>query len=795
MTRLLVFIICLTPPIAAMADDLAAELRELDTRVLPTDDASRKRNRYMLHDYNRAQLLAANKKSSAAWHAITNSKNPRKRWEQFRHEKLDLLRNSVAQFPKPPNTVSMVVTRTIKGEGFTIRNIVYNSRPGLNVTANLYVPDPVLKSCPGILINHSHHRPKTHGELQDMGMTWARLGCYVLVPDQINHGERRQHPFVTSKDYAKEFRVSRQDYYFRYNVGIHLHLIGDSLIGWMAWDNMRGFDVLMQQKHIDADRLIIIGAVAGGGDPAAVTAALDERIDAAVPFNFGGPQPETRYPLSEDIEQSFNYAGSGSWESTRNIAFSAQHGFLPWIIVSSIAPRRLIHAHEFNWDKKRDPIWKRYGRIYGFYGMSRHLEYALGFGELKQSSKVASHCTHVGPVHRKHLYRAFSDWFGMPAPEMEYQIRRDEKELMCLSPQLKNEFISRFVHDLAGDQARESRKAMTKLREEHVQSIGKLQHILSFIRDIKKSESKPNKLIAVSKQTTLRFKDISVDKFAITVEPGIVVPTVLLMPDKTPNPPIAIMIAQGGKERILKSRTDAISTLLFEGVAVCVPDLRGTGETSPTYSRPGERERRSWDTSLSMTNLMLGESLVELRLRDLGALMAHLRTRKELDSTRFALWGDSLAPVNPPDLNPKVPLGVGNMPKQSEPLGGLMTILAGNFEKDVKTIYVRGGLTGFDSIMNSQFIYAPHDVIVPGVLAVSDIPDVVANLTPLHVRLEGLVTGLNQRATPAQLKRDYQTAIEAFKRKDASQNLTIQSTVSDDCDIAKWMASKLKGSK
>jgi hypothetical protein len=40
-----------------------------------------------------------------------------------------------------------------------------------------------------------------------------------------------------------------------------------------------------------------------------VTAALDERITAAVPFNFGGPQPETRYPLPEDVETSVQLRG------------------------------------------------------------------------------------------------------------------------------------------------------------------------------------------------------------------------------------------------------------------------------------------------------------------------------------------------------------------------------------------------------------------------------------------------------------------------------------------------------
>ncbi len=84
---------------------------------------------------------------------------------------------------------------------------------------------------PGILICHSHHNPKTQSELQDMGVVWARAGCYVLVMDQLGHGERRQHPFRTSADYDESFKVSRQDYYFRYNVGIQLHLIGESLIG------------------------------------------------------------------------------------------------------------------------------------------------------------------------------------------------------------------------------------------------------------------------------------------------------------------------------------------------------------------------------------------------------------------------------------------------------------------------------------------------------------------------------------------------------------------------------------
>src|SRR5207244_12303362 len=132
-------------------------------------------------------------------------------------------------------------------------------------------------------------------------------------------------------------------------------------------------DPLPAQPGIGKDRIAILGAVAGGGDPAAVTAALDSRITAAAPFNFGGPQPETVYPLPEDPESRFNYAGSGSWESTRNLRLSARDGFLPWVIVGSVAPRSLVYGHEFAWDRARDPVWTRLEKIYPLYDASDRL--------------------------------------------------------------------------------------------------------------------------------------------------------------------------------------------------------------------------------------------------------------------------------------------------------------------------------------------------------------------------------------------------------------------------------------
>src|SRR6185295_311651 len=317
-----------------LQNDLADKLRELDPMVLPAEQPK------MIGRDARARIDEANRRESDAWSKIRT----REEWEAYRDRRIGALRASLGATADVPRTLGVKVARKLDGDGFRIENLVYESRPELMVTANLYVPVPERPSMPGIVIIHSHHNPKTQSELQDMGMTWARLGCYVLVMDQVGHGERRQHPFVDAASYPGPFKVGRQDYFFRYVTAMQLYLVGESLIGWMAWDVSRGVDLLLARPGIDAKRIILLGSVAGGGDPAGVAAALDPRIKAVVPFNFGGPQPETKYPLPENAEDAFNYAGGGSWESTRNLRSSAHDGFLPWVIVGSVAPRKIIHA-------------------------------------------------------------------------------------------------------------------------------------------------------------------------------------------------------------------------------------------------------------------------------------------------------------------------------------------------------------------------------------------------------------------------------------------------------------------
>ena len=728
----------LTFGIVRADDDLAIEIAKLEGTVATADEKEGLASQ--VRDQLRKRIQQANDKSTAEWQAV----HSREDWERLRNAKLAALRESLGAWPERSPDFRIETTGESVGKGFRIRNTLFESRPGWFVSANLYVPDELKDSMPGIVICHAHHTPKHDGELQDMGMTWARAGCCVLVLDQVGHGERGQHPFRSAADYSKPFGVGRQDYYFRYDNAIQLHLVGESLMGWMVWDIHRCVDLLLKQKGVDPKRILLLGSVAGGGDPAAVAGALDDRIAAVVPFNFGGPQPETRFPLPDDIETSFNYAGSGGWESTRNLLQSANGGFLPWIIVGGVAPRRLIHAHEFSWDRERDPVWKRLQTIYSLYEQPDNLAFTHGRGELKDRPPVATHCNHIGAPHRVKIHEAFAKWFGIAVtPEAEYSERVPADRLRCWTPEAKQNLQPKMLSTMT-----------TELADGHIASLRLRKQAGSAERRRQDMQTQWEKLLG--DVTPERLQDAHqhvtdpmvprVEYWMLATESGIRIPAVVLRPEKTDrHKPIILAICSQGKNRLLKERAGEIAALLKGGATVCLIDPRGLGESKLGDSHT----RRSSATSHSSTGLMLGRPLLSEQLRDVRLALHWIRQRSDVGFRPLVVWGESLVPPNPetaPFLTPRDDDQA--LPAVSEPQAPLLALLAGLFEDDLDAIYTVGGLVSWRSLLASHLVLTAHDVIVPGALTAGDLSDIVVVQQPAtRIRMEALVDGWNRAAT------------------------------------------------
>lgn len=699
---------------------LAGEFDDVDVTLYGMEDSKSAELSKALPRLLRQRMQAASLRETEAFEKVTT----RRQWERYRDQRIAALRAALGQFPEPPVEVNSLTTSQRQGDGFVIHNLVYESRPGWWVTANLYLPKQPPEKMPGILLVHSHHTAKTHGELQDMGMTWARSGVAVIVPDMVGYGERREHDFHHENDYPMPYRVGRQDYYFRYNSNLLLSAIGDSLIGWMAWDIMRGIDVLLQQDHIDKDRLIVMGSVAGGGDPAGVAAALDSRVAGVVPFNFGGWQPESRE--LDNPDRDFAWFGEGYWESSRGIRRGAADGFAHFVIVGSVAPRKLIYAHEFAWDANTDPSWPRLQKIFRFYNAQGHIAVAYGAGTVRASGPGNTHCTHIGAVHRRMIYPHLAKWFQMPIPD-EYSRRLSPDELRCWTKEAREKCQPKSLARLCGELAEQRRAGQT--------AESAMTAWADWLGD-----TAPIKVRAET-VSQVRLPSATLSRWALPCE-GLVLPVFLLQPHNGEKPtPAVVMVAAEGKEGFLKNRTDEIVRLLKVGNAVCLADLRGTGETRPGSSAA----RGSGRTSASQTSLILGQPMLGAQLRDLRTVIQWLGDIDQIDAERLTVWGDSFAPVNRPDVRLAVPYDLPS-PTIGEPGPALLAMLAAHFEPGVKSAVARGGVLDATSYFDGPYLYVPHETVVPAMLPQGRLLAELLRAKGISVRLEQSIDAQNRAA-------------------------------------------------
>ena len=164
--------------------------------------------------------------------------------------------------------LDMEITKTIELDYCKIHCLSYVSRPGVRVTANLYVPNGA-GPFPAVINMHGHwSQGKLAARVQMRGHILAQCGYVVLSVDAFGSGERCPEHGVYS--------------YHGHLLGGSLLQIGESLMGAQVIDNMRGVDLLASLPYVLKDRIGACGA-SGGGNQTMWLAAMDERIAAAVP--------------------------------------------------------------------------------------------------------------------------------------------------------------------------------------------------------------------------------------------------------------------------------------------------------------------------------------------------------------------------------------------------------------------------------------------------------------------------------------------------------------------------------
>jgi cephalosporin-C deacetylase-like acetyl esterase len=208
-------------------------------------------------------------------------------WDGIRTEQdLLLVQNNIRQklltmlggLPATRTPLHPHITGRIAMQGFHIEKLIFESLPGVYVTALLYVPDDLNggehTKHPAVLVPAGHaENGKAH--YQALCQRLVQRGYVVISWDPVGQGERSQFWDATAGK-SRYNRICAEHAV----LGNLAYLAGTNLARWEIWDGLRAFDYLLTRPEVDPERINITGT-SGGGFQAIHIAALEPRIKVA----------------------------------------------------------------------------------------------------------------------------------------------------------------------------------------------------------------------------------------------------------------------------------------------------------------------------------------------------------------------------------------------------------------------------------------------------------------------------------------------------------------------------------
>jgi len=201
--------------------------------------------------------------------------NRRKIWDRIQTNS-DLIRiqkklraNLLAMLgglPKKKTPLNPRIIGRIQMNGFHIEKLVFESLPGIYVTALLYVPAGNTKKDPAVLVP-SGHSPDGKAYYQALCQRLVQRGYFVISWDPVGQGERSQ--FWDAKNHKSRYNLICAEHAVLGNLA---YLAGTNLARWEVWDGIRAVDYLLTRSEVDPNRVNITGTLYKGTNVAGLGA-------------------------------------------------------------------------------------------------------------------------------------------------------------------------------------------------------------------------------------------------------------------------------------------------------------------------------------------------------------------------------------------------------------------------------------------------------------------------------------------------------------------------------------------
>jgi len=193
----------------------------------------------------------------------------------------DAFINSIGGLPNSDTPLNAKIIGTLHFDTYKIEKIIFNSRPDVYVTANMYIPNNITKPSATVMFVSGHHSKAKHQpEYQRVCQYLVNAGLIVFAQDPIGQGERYSYYDEALKSTIIPECCAEHDY-----AGFQCIALGQGLTRYFLHDIMRGIDYLCTRNEVDNNKIGITGN-SGGGTQTSIVMLADRRISVAVPCTF-----------------------------------------------------------------------------------------------------------------------------------------------------------------------------------------------------------------------------------------------------------------------------------------------------------------------------------------------------------------------------------------------------------------------------------------------------------------------------------------------------------------------------
>ncbi len=469
-------------------------------------------------------------------------------------------------------------TGVIQMRNYSVRNIYFQTRPGIYATANLYVPDGKGRF-PAVIVMMGHsQKGRLDDRYQSLGHTLALNGYVALCIDPWGSGERTTIHGVF-EDHGDEN-----------NLGSALLNIGEPLMGLEISDNIRGVDLLCSLAYVDAKKIGATGS-SGGGNQTMWLAAIDERIKAAVPV------------VSAGTFESYVMGTPCICEVLQNgLNLTEEAG-----IISLIAPRAVKlcnHLKDNNQAFRPNEMIRTYTNakpVFVMYGAGNNISYNLfdlphGYFPQDREAMLGWFDLHLKGTGK-----------GEPKKEIPFEILPFEKIMVFKKGQRDPKVIGTATYCI-----NKGNRLKTDLRNLKSFNLQNKRDELSDLLGIKSKLS----LTAIHEIQPIDHWN----RFYIETTDNKVIPLLVRRPLDNSNE-FVILTNPQGKEKIPKI---VIDKLVTSGKGIAILELSGTGELIP---KPNSANRNGNLLILSRSLLWFGKTVIGEWVNELNLVVEFLKSR------------------------------------------------------------------------------------------------------------------------------------------------------------------------